>query len=497
MPAPYISVVVAARNDDHGGNMLVRMRAFLNSWISQATRYDLPSEIVVVEWNPPANRPPLNDCLPWPPDTRACQVRFIGVSAEVHRQFRNHDSIPLHQMPAKNAGIRRARGEFVLATNLDVVFSSELMQFFAERGLEPRRMYRIDRNDVASDVPSDASVEELLAFCQSHMLRVFAREGLFQFASDGLRVLDENDIAAPDAGIRFGAGCFPVELHKREPFRWIENRAEIVLQKKPGTCLSIDAEVGPSAGGEPVALEVVDADGRTLASAGVEGRCELLLRMPAQIPASTLRLRVCGGGIPLARDARMLNLRLFGLRWKDDGTSHISEWSLEVVSTQPGVPWRSSSQAPSPFAAQMRDAEFLHTNACGDFTLLSREDWFNLRGYPEFPIWPMHIDALFCYAAHHAGVREMILREPMRMFHIQHSSGAGWTPEGEAERSARIESKGVTQVRYSDWVRWVDQMRRFNAPMIFTPENWGLAGIDLPESYRPSSNTSRVLRSRT
>jgi hypothetical protein len=187
-------------------------------------------------------------------------------------------------------------------------------------------------------------------------------------------------------------------------------------------------------------------------------------------------------GVPLACDARMLNLRLFGVRWQESVA--VSEWSLQPISTRPGVDWGSSREAPSPFAAEMRDAAFLHTNACGDFTLLSREDWFAMRGYPEFPISPMHIDALFCYAAHHAGVREFILREPMRMFHIQHSSGAGWIPEGEAERSARVESKGVMEVNYRDWVRWVDQMRRFNAPMIFTKENWGLGGMVLPEHFR-------------
>jgi hypothetical protein len=47
--APYISVVVAARNDNHGGNMIGRMQAFVDSWIGQASRYDLSCEIIVVE----------------------------------------------------------------------------------------------------------------------------------------------------------------------------------------------------------------------------------------------------------------------------------------------------------------------------------------------------------------------------------------------------------------------------------------------------------------
>ena len=73
--APYISVIVTARNDNHGVNMLGRMQAFLDSWILQAQRYDLPSEIVVVEWNPPADRPP--------PFSAVATARARGVLARV------------------------------------------------------------------------------------------------------------------------------------------------------------------------------------------------------------------------------------------------------------------------------------------------------------------------------------------------------------------------------------------------------------------------------
>jgi len=111
--APYLSVIVAARNDNHGGNMLSRMQAFLDCWIEQARRFNLSSEIVIVEWNPPAERPRLKDALRWPADL-PCAVRFVEVPKEVHARFPHSEAIPLHQMIAKNAGIRRARGEFVL-----------------------------------------------------------------------------------------------------------------------------------------------------------------------------------------------------------------------------------------------------------------------------------------------------------------------------------------------------------------------------------------------
>src|SRR5262249_10127703 len=51
----------------------------------------------------------------------------------------------------------------------------------------------------------------------------------------------------------------------------------------------------------------------------------------------------------------------------------------------------------------------LHTNACGDFTLMSREAWETVRGYPELEMFSMHIDSLLLYQAHWRGVREAYL----------------------------------------------------------------------------------------
>jgi hypothetical protein len=76
----------------------------------------------------------------------------------------------------------------------------------------------------------------------------------------------------------------------------------------------------------------------------------------------------------------------------------------------------------------------------------------------------------------------VILREPMRIYHTEHLSAAGWTPEGERERTARIEAKGVTEIPYTAATEWIDRMRRFDAPMIFTLEDWGLADAMLSET---------------
>ena len=76
---PYLSLVVATRNDDHGGNLMGRTQIFLDGWLTQARRYNIPSELIFVEWNPPADRPPLAEALKWPADLSPCTVRFIQV----------------------------------------------------------------------------------------------------------------------------------------------------------------------------------------------------------------------------------------------------------------------------------------------------------------------------------------------------------------------------------------------------------------------------------
>jgi hypothetical protein len=125
---------------------------------------------------------------------------------------------------------------------------------------------------------------------------------------------------------------------------------------------------------------------------------------------------------------------------------------------------------------------FLHTNGCGDFTLMAREHWFDLRGYAEFDLFSMNIDSLFCAAAHHGGAREEILADPMRIYHIEHGTGSGWTPEGQARLYERLEANGIAHLENDEVLRWAAQMNRLGTPILFNHDNWGLADEELTES---------------
>ena len=126
--SPYLSVVVVSRNDDHGGNPLLRTQLCINSLYEQCNRYRLPIELIVVDWNPPLDRPGLADVIQWPEDRRFIRTRVISVPPKFHRKLPHSEDLPLFQMIGKNVGIRRANGEYVLATNIDILFSDELME---------------------------------------------------------------------------------------------------------------------------------------------------------------------------------------------------------------------------------------------------------------------------------------------------------------------------------------------------------------------------------
>jgi len=483
---PYISVVVTARNDNHGGDMVGRMQAFLDSWIGQAALYNLPSEIIVVEWNPPAERGPLKDEFRWAGQAGSpaplCSVRFIEVSREIHQSIPNAAALPLHQMIAKNVGIRRAKGQFVLCTNLDIIFSAELMQFLAKRALDPKAMYRMDRYDVAKEIPAGAPVDDLLAFCHTHITRVSAREGTYATNGDDLRPIESEDIVIVGAGIRLGPGWFGLERYRDCPvLRYMEPQAEVAFRREPGDNRPIwlDVEIGPSARNGRVDLDLLGPGGAEWGSVCIDGRCKVRLSIPPQVRDGQFGLRVRNGGVAMLQDIRMLDLRVFRIGWVN-GTVDEAGWGFEVVERAPGVDRTGNCPAPSPWAAQMRNPIYLHTNGCGDFTMLARDAWFSLRAYPEFPVWPTHIDAVLCYAAYHAGFAEVMLKNPMRIFHIEHQ--AVWTPETEDERERRADARGVAVVGYLTLMKQFHLMRRFNVPIIFTGENWGLGGVDLPET---------------
>ncbi len=244
--APYLSIVVTTRNDDHGGDPLQRFQAFLDSLAAQCRRFSLDAELIVVEWNPPGDRPRLADAMRWPLDGPLA-IRVIEVPSEYHRRLKGSQSLPLFQMIGKNVGIRRSRGRFILCTNIDIIFSHELFAFIASRQLDSNRAYRVVRYDVTPGFPQNADVDVLMRYCQTHQMRGHYPNGSFPVEADGSPALFENDIVGPAAGIRLGRGWHMREAARLpQPFRWVSDRAEIIVLEPSDAPRRLDVAVEPN-----------------------------------------------------------------------------------------------------------------------------------------------------------------------------------------------------------------------------------------------------------
>ena len=343
VPQPLLTFVAATRNDNHGGRLIERTQAFLDALFAHCERTGVAAELIIVEWNPPGEVKRLREVQDWSRPRGRLDVRIVEVPASFHDRLHLADRLPFFQMIAKNVGIRRARGRFVVAANIDVIFSRALLDTLAQGPLDEERMYRADRVDVDSDIPRDASLDELLAYCDNHVIRIATREA------------------------------------------------------------------------------TIDTRG---------GQDHLVL------PPLTLRRRAT---------ARLQGLGLL----------------------------------------PVRNRARLHTNACGDFTMLSRRAWFALAGCPELELFSMHVDALLCLSAHHSGFKEQALPPPAVVFHIEHSTGSGWTPQADHILNDRLRSRGIDSLPHGLLDAWAIDMRQRKSGRLFNRPDWGRSGHPLSEWTLP------------
>lgn len=133
-----LSIVTAGRNDDYGGNYVERMNRALETWLP------LGCEIIMVEWNPPKDREGLQHAI------RYKGIRLITVAPDVHSWQHGADLFEMFEYRAKNVGIRRAAGDWILCLNSDIMLT-ECMRKRLQSGFDPQMLYLTDRQDMDGD----------------------------------------------------------------------------------------------------------------------------------------------------------------------------------------------------------------------------------------------------------------------------------------------------------------------------------------------------------
>lgn len=169
-----LSVVITARNDNYGGNLINRINTFIKVLTYFTQKYGLKSELIIVEYNPTANQTRLYEQLILGPRNEFLEYRFIEVPKSFHEKCLGSDKMPMLEFLAKNIGIRRAHGEYILAMNPDIILSEELIEWISKTGLSANTYYRANRHDITDNYFSqNLSVQEILDRARSHVFMVF------------------------------------------------------------------------------------------------------------------------------------------------------------------------------------------------------------------------------------------------------------------------------------------------------------------------------------
>jgi hypothetical protein len=143
-----LSVVTMGRNDGYNGDFVARLQKLIDSCTRLASL--TATELVLVDYNPPKDKPPLAAELNWQNQGRLL-VNVITVPYEAHVRLPNPHRYDAFEFIAKNVGIRRAKGTLILATNADVYFSEQMMERLAKMSVYDGFIYRANRHDVRND----------------------------------------------------------------------------------------------------------------------------------------------------------------------------------------------------------------------------------------------------------------------------------------------------------------------------------------------------------
>jgi len=133
---PYLSFCGWGAKRQLRWGFLGRLQVFVNALLAMWERHALDAELVIVEWNPPADRLPLKKSNSLAEILDAGQGQYCRSAQRSSSAFSELESNAHLRVHCQNVGIRRAKGEFILSTNPDILFSDHLMRCFAERNLE-------------------------------------------------------------------------------------------------------------------------------------------------------------------------------------------------------------------------------------------------------------------------------------------------------------------------------------------------------------------------
>lgn len=147
MDKKHLSIILVGRNDNYGGDFKSRLESCILWTYNHLTRNEIASEIIFVNYNPLSDTDIL-EFIQWPYSNKFVNVRIITVLPEIHSKIIESYSVkpvPVLEYFAKNVGIRRAKGHYILSMNPDILIDEKI--FNQLKKLDSGNYYRVNRCD--------------------------------------------------------------------------------------------------------------------------------------------------------------------------------------------------------------------------------------------------------------------------------------------------------------------------------------------------------------
>lgn len=188
---PYLSIVVTGRNDDFGGDFNGRFFRALTFNLVHLARVGVTCEVVLVEWCPIEGRPLLATVLT---DALGAllgdRLHAIVVDPKYHDAMSLNPRLQFQEFIAKNVGIRRATGRYVLTTNTDIYLGRHVLAALAGATLVPDTLYRSTRIDLKAGADMDGVDWDVLEDARNYDAINIIKPPLFTNASGDFLLLD-------------------------------------------------------------------------------------------------------------------------------------------------------------------------------------------------------------------------------------------------------------------------------------------------------------------
>jgi len=304
------SFIITTRNDNHGGNMLLKNQFFVNRWAFNIKKLDINCELIIVDWNSPEK---LKNKIKIPKLGKNQSIRIIEVPNKIHKKFKHYKKLNMFQMIAKNVGARRAMGKYLILTNVDIIFSNSLLEFLKNIKLNEDYIYRADRYDINFNKFNNFKInEQYLNTNITHINKKYYTHDIIK----NIKYWTYNSFSgAIINSLKFFSFVIINLIKKKSINKYIKLKLNIFY---------------------------------------IINNLKIIIN----------------------------NLKII----------------LDIIISPK-----------------------LHTNACGDFQLLSKKTFFNLCGYYEYDGYSFHVDSILMWKAYFMGYKFKELK--FKIFHINHAGG--------------------------------------------------------------------------